>query len=286
MNEKICKTIVEHHERFVPHLFTGRQVQLVSKWLQKEKMTKTEQTYLYATISKKVDALSIFREEWHITGDHMIPERIEEAKKILKEINKPAFISGSFLYAETYKDIDIFVIAKKRTAHTKENKHFTHILECDLKRPLFFSALNYSVANFPTPTIKPEIKRPDSSELILTYELAIKEIQEDDPEQKTVRTVLFDYYLHAKKTLLNSFTLMQKYYEIKKAPKHRKIVQVNQMIKELLLLLYSKKYLYTELLIFLKDIRNLLTEYTIQGNLKIYYELLNEVKNECRRTQA
>ena len=286
MNEKICKTMVEHREQFVPHLFTERQVQLINKWLSKEKMTKTEQTYVYATISKKVDALSLLREEFYITGDHMIPERVEEAKKILKEINKPAFISGSFLYAEKYKDIDIFVLTKKRTAHTGGNKHFTHILECDLKKPLFFSAFNYSVANFFMPTIKLEVKRPDSSELILIYELAIKEIQEDDPEQKTVRTVLFDYYLHAKKIMLNSFTLMQKYSEIKKAPKHRKIAQVNQMIKELLLLLYSKKYLYHELIIFLKDLRNLLTEYTVQGNLRIYYELLNEVKNECRRIQA
>ncbi len=286
MDEKICNTIVEHKSRFVPLIFTERQVALVEKWLVKAPLSKTEQTYLYHTISKKVGVLTIFNEEFHITGDHMIPERIEKAKKILKEINKPAFISGSFLYAHEYNDIDIFVIAKKRTAYTKENRHFTHILEKDLKKPLFFSALKYSVATFSPEFTKPTIQRPDSSELILTYELAIKEIQDRDTEPKTARTLLFDYYLHVKKVILNSFMLMQKYSELKRLSSQEKIIQINTMVKELLLLLYSKKYIYNELVTFLKDIKNLLSEYNHQGNLKIYYELLNEVKNECRRAQA
>ena len=54
-------------------------------------------------IKKKIEPLNFFKEGWYIKGSNMIPERIEQAKQMLKEINKEkAFISGSFLFAEKY----------------------------------------------------------------------------------------------------------------------------------------------------------------------------------------
>jgi len=240
MNEKICKTIVEHREQFVPHLFTERQVQLINKWLSKEKMTKTEQTYLYATISKKVDALSLLREEFYITGDHMIPKRVEEAKKILKEINKPAFISGSFLYAEKYKDIDIFIISRRRRSYHKGKKHLVGITEKDLQKPLSLSALHYSIANF-SKTIHPEIKREDFDEIVFTYQWVINQIFQHE-DQKELRNIVFQYHLQVQGELLDSFSLYKKTQIIKDMPKDKKIIKINHITKELLLITFSKKY--------------------------------------------
>ena len=51
-------------------------------------------------IKKKIEALNLLKEEFHVTGSNMIKKRVVKAKQILKEINKEkAFISGSFLYS-------------------------------------------------------------------------------------------------------------------------------------------------------------------------------------------
>ena len=99
MNQNICKIIVENKAKFIPHLFTERQVTIMQRYLQNQSLTNTEKTYFYSTIKNKIAALTIFQEEWHIKGNNMIPERVEEAKRILREIDKEkAFISGSFLF--------------------------------------------------------------------------------------------------------------------------------------------------------------------------------------------
>ena len=51
-----------------------------------------------------------------------IKERIEEAEEILKQIpTKYCFITGSFLYKEKYKDIDVFVISRSKKKITVTN---------------------------------------------------------------------------------------------------------------------------------------------------------------------
>ena len=284
MNEKICKIIVENREHLVPLVFTATQITLIEKWLNKVLLTATERTYLYRTISKKVAALGLFREEFYSTGEQMIPERVEEAKKILKEINKPAFISGSFLYALEHKDIDIFVIAKKRTSSEKEKKHITCILEKDLRKPLFFSALKYSVATFSHDHLQPEIKRPMFEEMLLGYELAINEVLDND-DQKEARRIVFEYYTHSKNTILNSFSLARLFSDFKKTNQHKRIELINGMVKELLLKLYSKRYLYYVLLDFIKHLKKILHTYKKHENILIYITLLEGVKDECRRAQ-
>ena len=181
MNENICKTIVENKEQFIPALFTVKQVNIMEKWLKKESLTKTEQTYLYSAIKKKIEPLNFFKEGWYIKGSNMIPERIEQAKQMLKEINKEkAFISGSFLFAEKYNDIDIFIISKKRKQYRQGKKQFICITEEDLKKSLFYSAAKYSVANCDLILKRPVIKRQGMHTLIFAYELAIKKNHNPD----------------------------------------------------------------------------------------------------------
>lgn len=55
--------------------------------------------------------------------DHILPERIEQAQKLLKDIPvKHCFITGSFLYKKKYNDIDIFIITRTKKKITIKNK--------------------------------------------------------------------------------------------------------------------------------------------------------------------
>ena len=68
MNENISKKILEHKNLFVPALFTDKQVNIMEKQLKKQSLTKTEQTYLYTTIKKKIDALQTLQEQFFVRG--------------------------------------------------------------------------------------------------------------------------------------------------------------------------------------------------------------------------
>ena len=282
MNQEICKIVLEHRQQLVPALFTERQVNLIQKYLSHQKLTHSEQTYFYSDIRRKIEALRSLQEEYYITGTNMIPERVEKAKKILKEFsNEKAFISGSFLYNQDSHDIDVFIISKKRKQQHRGNQHLTFITETDSRKPLFVSVLNYCVANF-SYTCAPIIKREQYGELLLAYQLAVNEILDND-DQKTVRRLIFEYYVQTKRIVLDSHLLHQKFYEIKQKSIDERIVLINKMFKEMLLRLYSKRYLYFKLVPFIKNIKETAKEYKANANLLVYIDLLNEVKNECRR---
>ncbi|MFH1276009.1 MAG: hypothetical protein ABIH82_02770 [Candidatus Woesearchaeota archaeon] len=285
MEQDILKIVTKNKNLFVPHLFTNRQVNIMDKYLCHKILNNTEKNYLYSTIKKKIEALRILREEFYINGSNMIPKRVEEAKKILKEINKEkAFISGSFLFKKDYEDIDIYVISKRRKSYHKENKHFIHITEKMLKNPIFISPLRYSVANF-SEDIKPEIKREEFNETILIYQWIINQIL-DKEDQKEIRDLIFNYHLQIKKEVIDSHTLYQKTEEIKKLPEQQRIKKINDITKELLLASYSKTYLYNRLTIFLQELKKDLQESKVHDNILIWYNMLSEVKDECRRAQT
>jgi len=159
------------------------------------------------------------------------------------------------------------------------------ITEKDLAKPIFYSALQYSVANFSIDDIKLLIKRPGSDDLILDYEQAIVEILNND-DQKMIRSLLFDYYMYVKRIVPDSFSVYKEFTRIKKMKQKKKINMINKMVKDLLLKLYSKRYMYYELLSFLKQLRKSMEKYKKKDNILIYIDLLTEVKNECRRAQV
>src|SRR3989338_3796070 len=124
MDKKMCKLIIERKAQLVPTIFTKTQITLLEAYLTEKPLTSSQKSYLYSTIKKKIDALASLQQESYITGQNMIPERVEQAKQILKELGYPkAFISGSFLFKEKYNDIDVFVISSKRKAYRVANKH-------------------------------------------------------------------------------------------------------------------------------------------------------------------
>jgi len=121
-------------------------------------------------------------------------------------------------------------------------------------------------------------------EFLLSYQLAINEIL-DNEEQKTTRYIVFLYYMNIKGIILNSYEVYQAYQEINKKNKEEKIKIVNNMIKELLINAFSKRYTYEVLRDFNKRLEKNIQEYKKNDGLIIYHTLLEEIKNECRRNQ-
>ncbi|MDP7141199.1 MAG: hypothetical protein QGH19_03300 [Candidatus Woesearchaeota archaeon] len=283
MNNKICKKLLKNKEKFVPYLFTDKQIKVISKHINNKPMTNTEKVYLYSSIKRKIDALSLLKEEFYFYGTNMIQERLKKAKELLKEINDKAFISGSFLFSKNYNDIDLYIISNRRKQYHKGKMHFIYITEEDLKKPIFQSAAKYCVSNFEITMDKPIRKRMKFNDLIVNYETTIVELL-DKEDEKTIREVLFEYYIQLKNTILSSYEIYTKTINIINTSKSINIL--NNMVKELLLKNYSKRYIYDELSNFVKRLDGDIKEFKANENLKIYRTLFNEVKNECRRAAA
>lgn len=284
MNKEICKIVVEQKTKFIPYLFTKRQITLLEKYITKKNLTNTEKVYLYSTISKKIEALGILREEFYVTGEEMVRGRVTKAKELLNKLGyEQAFVSGSFLYNQKYQDIDVYVVGRRRKQYHRDNLHLIFITEHDLCKPLFFSAMLYSVANFQV-EIKPIMERASLAEILLTYQMAINEIL-DNTDQKTVRQLLFYYALIVKKKVISSYALFKEWKQIINLAKQEKILKVQQLTKEILLNGYAQRYVYQETLGFEQRINELKKEYDTE-NLPIYLHLIAEVKNECRRAEA
>lgn len=284
MNEKILNKVVENKEKMIPGLFTKKQIDIIQKYLFKKKLENHEKVQLYSSIKKKIEGLSIFTQEYHINGEGLIPKRVEEAKKILDELNgKQAFISGSFLYSEKYNDIDIYVIAKRRKSEVKGNKHFTFITQKNLRNPIFASTMKTSVSNFSI--INDNVNmRLNLDDIILGYEIAINEILDND-DQKTIKDVIFNYYL-SKKIVIDAFTLHKEFMRIKNMKKEEKIKEINEYAKKTMMNFGSKDYIYQRVLLMIKNTKEIKKGYGFSDNLDIYLDLFNEVKNECRRAKT
>jgi len=227
--------------------------------------------------------LNTLNEEFHINGKNMISKRITESKQILKQLNKKAFISGSFLYAKNYNDIDIYIISKKRKQYHKGNKHFIFITESDLKFPLFASVSQYSIANFEIPNYKIHKKRALLDENILSYQISIKEILENETPD-SLKYLILEYHLIIKNKLLDSYELSQEHKKIIQSKNN--IKKINSMLKEIILHSHSKRYVYDTFVKFTKKLDKDIKTYSNNKNLIIYKQLFDEIKNECRTTKT
>ncbi len=284
MDIEICKKILEHRQQLVPALFTLRQVSLIQKYTSHQKLTASERTYFYSDIRRKMEALHAFREEYYITGVDMISKRVDEAKNTLKKLKyERAFISGSFLYKKEYNDIDIFIMSTRRKSYRKGNRHFTFITESDLHKPLFSSAARYSVATFPA-VVNAVSKRQKLDAILFTYQWIINQILEKE-DQKELRDLIFQYFLYVRNEILDARSLDLQVQEIKNLPQEQKIDRVNALTKELILKIYSFKYVYSVLLEFTKSIKKMGEEYKT-ANIPIFLHFAKEVQHECRRSQA
>src|SRR3989344_5981945 len=78
--------------------------------------------------------------------EKMITERIEKAEKLLEQIPaKYCFITGSFLYKQDYKDIDIFVISRTvKKLKVDDKKAKITLIDFNDLYPLFYHSISKS----------------------------------------------------------------------------------------------------------------------------------------------
>jgi|SRR3989338_316453 len=142
----------------VPALFTEHQFWLIEQKFKHKTMTASEKNEFSRTISRKMKAIyrlvgqeadSVF-----IYGKEKIrKDRIALATKYLKYFsrkfkNKHLFITGSFLYKEKYKDIDIFVLTKYDQKDHQEGRFHINYLTPEAYHSLFFrSATRLCISN-------------------------------------------------------------------------------------------------------------------------------------------
>ena len=139
----------EIEEDIVPILFTKHQFNLIEKRFMGKSLTFTERNEFSRTISKKMNALNkiLKKEDIFIYGRDKIEfSRLKLARTYLKKFsrkfrNKHIIITGSFLYDNSYNDIDIFVISKYEKQEYDEGKfHITYFTE-DIYDSLFFNSI-------------------------------------------------------------------------------------------------------------------------------------------------
>ena len=281
MNDEILKVILKNESRFVPLVFTKKQFNVIFKLKRSMRLSNAEKKALYTSINKKIDALSSLiiknDNEYYIQGSReIIEEKIEEAKRLIEKysenLNK-VFIGGSFLFEKDYNDVDIFIIRKKGYKESWDGKyHIIQLSEGRLSEPIFQSASLISVSNFLIPKILIK-SRPSLSELISTYHEAVIERLNREKKPEMIRRLIFDYYLFCKNEIINGKALKE--YSIKAT-----LGELDNLIKELLINLFSENYLYIELHEYVKtlveSIKNINPKEHLERYIKTYEDLIYE----------
>lgn len=183
------------------------------------------------------------------TNEKILNERIEQAKAILDQIPvKYCFITGSFLYKEKYKDIDIFVISRTKRKFKLENKKIKiTILDFNDLYSLFYHSVSKSCI---AKNILPQrlLKVTISDYWGVINEAVPILLNEKNKFHKNVRfLILYTEYFKTKE-ILDTFQLTQKINQFKN---YKDIIQYikNDIVKIIiqnLKLSYAKRFFYTQ----------------------------------------
>ena len=286
MDEKILKIVLMQREKFVPLLFTAKQINVLHKYQNHLKLANAEKKALYTSIKRKMNALETFEMEkektYYITNaDRMIPERLDEAKKTLEAYVKKhqkVFISGSFLFSENYGDIDVFIIREKGYKEEHEaGHHLIYVTMKKLQNPVFQSAAKISVSSFLIPAVLRR-KPLKLHELMSSYHEAIIEIL-DKKKREMTRYLVFRYYLHLKDVVLDG-------KKLKEISESITLNDVDALLKEILTTLFSPSYLYVSLHEYVKGLNKAMVSEKNIEHLKRYKSVYEDIIHESRRGKA
>lgn len=204
--------------------------------------------------------------------EQIFKKRMDEAEKILSQIPaKYCFITGSFMYKENYKDIDVFVLSRsKKEFKIKNPKVKITVIDFNDLYSLFY----YSIAkSCLAKNILPQ--RPLKVTLVDYWQVINEAIptllNQKNKYQKEVRfLILYTEYFKTGE-ILDSFQLSQKIQFFKS---YREIMdyvknEVPSIFKKQARTSYLKRFFYTQAGHY-KEVR----EYDSQSFL---YELTHEV---------
>ncbi len=177
-----------------------------------------------------------------------LPERLRMAETILQQIPaKYCFITGSFLYNKTYKDIDVFVLSrsKKKFSHNNPKMNITIIDFNDLYSLFFHSITKSCVAKNILPQRPLKITLSDYWNVI--NEAVPTLLNQHDTYHKDVRFLLLYTEYFKSNVVLDTVALTEKinsfksYKEILKYIKH----EVPLSIEGKMTSSYLKRFFYT-----------------------------------------
>lgn len=167
-------------------------------------MSTTEKNEFSRTVSRKMKAINILLEKetgsQFISGrEKMKPERLARALHYLHRFsrkfkNKHVFLSGSFLYAENYHDIDMFVVSKYDKDDYRDGPVHINYLTEDVYHSLFFASISkLSVSNR-----KMGITEISEEVTVTTFISLYQELWNDlDQNHPGIRKTLRDFILQA-----------------------------------------------------------------------------------------
>ncbi len=273
-------------QQYVPLLFTEKQWNVMKKYSKNKSLTSAEKKALYTSIKKKTDALATLPaeqqgKEYYITGgEHILPERVADAKRIIDEYkikNSRVFIGGSFLYSRQWNDIDIFIVRERGYKEEwKEKQHIIYLSEKKLSQPVFQSTARISIATFNVQ--RRIIKRePKLNDIMSTYHEAIIEHIQKEKKPEAIRRLIFENELYAHENILNPKELQEK-------ARHATIPTLNNALKELCKKIYSKTYLYIRLHEYITTLKETIKNIHPNKHLQLYKKTYEDIIYERRRS--
>lgn len=285
MDEKTLKKIIENREKFIPLLFTAKQVSIIERYIKKEKLSNSDKKALYTSVNKKVRALEcLYQEketEFYIRGSqHIIQSRIKEAKSIINSFpGEKVFVAGSFLFSDRYNDIDIYIIRKKGYKEVyEEKKHIIYLSEKRLKQAIFQSAALISVSNFDN-TLRYAYKAPFLHELMGVYHEAVIEFIQNDAKKEALRDLIFMHSILCKGELVDAL-------ELRSLVSNIAVEGIDSLFMQLCRHVFSKTYLYVEIHQYIKSLKNAIAQVKQNKHLTHYKTTYEDLIYGRKRSEA
>ena len=179
----------------------------------------------------------------------LIQERIKQAEHILQQIPaKYCFITGSFLYKEKYKDIDIFIISRtKKEIKINNPKVNITILDFNDLHSIFYHSLSKScIAKNILPQKPLKVTLADYWHVI--NEAIPTILNQKDKYHKDIRfLILYTQYFNTKE-VLDSFQLTNKIASFKDY--HSILAYIKKQVPKIISRhakpSYTKRFFYTQ----------------------------------------
>jgi hypothetical protein len=178
---------------------------------------------------------------------NLIKERIAAAEKILSSLPyKNCFISGSFLYKEKYKDIDVFVMTRSRKKiKTGKKINIIRIDFNDIYSLFYYSSSKSCIAKNLLP--KKDLKATAADYWNVINEAVPALFNQKKDFKKEIRFLVLYTEYFANKKILDTYELMKKISCFKNYKSVLNYINENvpEIIRKNLCKSYVKKYFYT-----------------------------------------
>lgn len=180
--------------------------------------------------------------------ENMIPERIKEAQKLLEKLPyKQCFITGTFLYNEKYKDIDVFVITRSKKKIKTEKRIKLSIIDFNDLHSLFYHSISkMCVAKEVLP--KKELRATVADYWSIINETIPTLINEKESFQKAIRSLVLHTEYFENSRILTSYELRKIIYSFKNYKEVLEYIKIHApiAIKNKAGEGYIKRYFYTQ----------------------------------------